>query len=100
MVTQKSLDGYKEKLQGLERHLLLGKGDVTYLEVQIAECHSKITSFSQALQTQTATLGVNEHADLSKLHSNAYLQVSDYFHLLMVCPLILLPLATDEYICS
>lgn len=85
MVTQKSLEGYKEKLKELEGHLLLGRVDVTDLEIQMAECHSKIALFNQALQTQTATLGVNECANLNKLHSNAYLQVSYYFCLLMVC---------------
>ena len=79
MVIQKSLDGYKEKLQELERHLLLERTDFISVEIQIAECHSKIKHFSEALKRQTAALGVNGHADLRKLSSNAYLQVCIFF---------------------
>ena len=83
MVTQKSLEGYKEKLQELERHLLLERADFISVDIQIAECHHKIKHFSEALKRQTAALGVNEHADLRKLSSNAYLQVCNYYDLIM-----------------
>ena len=83
MITQKSLEGYKEKLQELERHLLLERTDFINVDIQIAECHNKIKHFSEALKRQTAVLGVNEHADLRKLSSNFYLQVCNYYHLMM-----------------
>jgi len=76
------LEGYEQKLQELERDILLGRGDIINLEVRLAECHSKITCFRQALQKQTAALGMKGHADLTKLHSNAYLQVSNNSHIL------------------
>ena len=83
MVIQKSLEGYKEKLQELERHLLLERTDFISIDIQIAECHNKIKHFSEALKRQTAVLGVNVHADLRKLSSNAYLQVCNYYHFMM-----------------
>ena len=83
MITQKSLEGYKEKLQELEKYLLHEKTDIISLEIQITECHSKIECFSGALKRQTAALGVNGHVDLKKLSSNAYLQVSNYYQFLV-----------------
>ena len=59
MVIQKSLEGYKEKLQELERHLLLERTDFISIDIQIAECNNKIKHFSEALKRQTAVLGVN-----------------------------------------
>ena len=82
MATQKMLEGYEQKLQELEKNILLGRGDIINLEVQLAECHSKISCLRQALQKQTVVLGVNEHADLIKLCSSAYLQVSDNSYIL------------------
>ena len=75
------LEGYEQKLQELEKNILLGRGDIINLEVQLAECH-KISCLRQALQKQTVVLGVNEHADLIKLRSSAYLQVSDNSYIL------------------
>ena len=100
MVTQKSLDGYKEKLQELERHLLLESTDAIGLEIQMVECHRKIKYFSEALKRQTAALGVNGHADLRKLSSNAYLQVSNYYQFCMFLHIDSLLLASNECICS
>ena len=86
MVTQKSLGEYKEKLQELERHLLLERTDFMSVDIQIVECHNKIKHFSEALKRQTAALGLNGHADLRKLSSNAYLQVCNYYQFLMFFP--------------
>ena len=58
MVIQKSLEGYKEKLQELEGHLLLERTDFINVDIQIAECHNKIKHFSEALKRQIAVLGV------------------------------------------
>ena len=85
MVIQKSLEGYKEKLQELERHLLLERTDFISVDIQLAECRSKIKHFSEALKRQTVALGVNGHADLRKLSSNAYLQVCIFFWVFSPC---------------
>ncbi|KAI6135372.1 hypothetical protein EDD17DRAFT_1779101 [Pisolithus thermaeus] len=73
--TQKSLENYEARLQALEQDLLHGAADMTYLNIQITECHKKITCFQQALQRQKTSLGMNGFADLAKTQNSSYLQV-------------------------
>ncbi|KAI6012897.1 hypothetical protein BKA83DRAFT_4466295 [Pisolithus microcarpus] len=75
METQKSLENYEARLAGLEKDLLHGVADMTNINIEIVECHKKITSFKQALQRQRTTLGLNGLADLAKIQNSSYLQL-------------------------
>ncbi|KAI6098777.1 hypothetical protein EV401DRAFT_2061976 [Pisolithus croceorrhizus] len=74
METQKSLENYEARLAGLEKDLLHGIADMTNINIEIVECHKKITSFKQALQRQRTTLVLNGLADLAKIQNSSYLQ--------------------------
>ncbi|KAI6156048.1 hypothetical protein EDD17DRAFT_1512765 [Pisolithus thermaeus] len=76
METQKSLENYETRLEELEKDLLHVSSDMMSLNIQLAECQQRIRCFKQALQKQTATLGVNGLADLATLQSNSYLQMA------------------------
>ncbi|KAI6127587.1 hypothetical protein EDD16DRAFT_1516581 [Pisolithus croceorrhizus] len=76
METQKSLENYEARLAGLEKDLLHGIADMTNINIEIVECHKKITSFKQALQRQRTTLVLNGLADLAKIQNSSYLQQS------------------------